>query len=86
MQQSEGRGIGTEVKGKFFTFFVDGKEFHIERPSITGGEIMDLAGIPREVGLLEVLEDGTQVQVLADQVIELEPGRRFKKAPRFVRG
>jgi hypothetical protein len=79
-------GIGTEVEGKFFTIFVDGKEFHLEQSTITGGEIMDLAGIPREVGLIQILEDGTQVQVQPDEVIELQPGRRFKKAPRFVRG
>lgn len=80
------QGIGTEVKGKFFTFFVDGKEFHVEKSTLTGGEIMDLAGIPREAGLIQILEDGTQAQVKAEEVIELEPGRRFKKAPRFVRG
>lgn len=79
-------GIGTEVRGKFFTFFVDGKEFHTEKSSLTGGEIMDVAGIPREVGLIQIFEDGTQAQVRADEVIELKPGRRFKKAPRFVRG
>jgi hypothetical protein len=75
-----------EVKGKFFTLFVDGQEFHIEQPSITGREIMALAGIPQETGLIEILEDGTQVQVNGDEVIDLRPGRRFKKAPRFVRG
>jgi hypothetical protein len=47
---------------------------------------MELAGIPREVGLLLILEDGTQEIVGADQIIELKPGRRFKKAPRFKRG
>ena len=83
---SNGQGIGTEVEGKFFTVIVDDKEFHIEESTITGGEIMDLAGIPREVGLIHVLEDGTQVQVGEDEVVELKPGRRFKKAPRFVRG
>jgi len=36
--------------------------------------------------LLLILEDGTQVQVGEDEVIELKPGRRFKKAPRFKRG
>lgn len=76
----------TETKGKFYTLFVDGQEYHVEQPTITGAEIMALAGIPLEVGLLEVLDDGTQVQVQPDQVIELKPGRRFKKAPRFVRG
>lgn len=80
------QAIGTEASGKFFTIFVDGKEFHLEQATITGGEIMDLAGIPREVGLILVQEDGTQVQVREDEVIELKPGRRFKKAPRFVRG
>ena len=75
-----------EIKGKFFTFFVDGQEFHVEEPTITGGEIMDLAGIPRELGLIEVQEDGTQVQVGENEIIELKPGRRFKKAPRFIRG
>ncbi len=83
---SDTQGIGTETEGKFFTLFVDGQEFHIEQPTITGGEIMDLAGIPREVGLIEIQENGTQVQVGEDEVIELKPGRRFKKAPRFVRG
>jgi hypothetical protein len=85
MEQQE-QGIGTEVKGKFFTLFVDGREFHIEKSSITAGEIMDLAGIPRDAGLIEVLEDGSQVQIKLDEVIDLQPGRRFKKAPRFVRG
>jgi len=82
----QAQGIGTEVQGKFFTIFVDGKELYLEQSTITGGEIMDLAGIPRDVGLILVEEDGTQVQIKADDVIELRPGRRFKKAPRFVRG
>jgi hypothetical protein len=85
MQQQD-QGIGTEIQGMFFTIFVDGKEFHLEQSMITGGEIMDLAGIPREVGLILILEDGTQIQVREDEVIELKPGRRFKKAPRFKRG
>ena len=83
---TNGQGIGTQTQGKFFTLLVDDKEFHIEESTITGGEIMDLAGISREVGLIHVLEDGTQVQVGEDEVVELKPGRRFKKAPRFVRG
>lgn len=84
--ENQTKGIGTEVEGKFFTIFVDGKEFHIEQATITGGEIMDMAGIPRSVGLILILEDGTQVQVGENESIELKPGRRFKKAPRFVRG
>lgn len=75
-----------EVKGKFFTFFVDGVEFHVDESTITAGEIMDLAGIPREVGLILIAEDGTQRKLDDDEVIELKPGRRLKKAPSFKRG
>ena len=75
-----------ETGGKFFTIFIDGKEYPVEKSEMTGAEIMDLGGIPRELGLILVLEDGTQVQVKEDEVVELKPGRRFKKAPRFVRG
>ncbi len=73
-------------RGKFFIFFVDDKEFRIEKESMLGGEIMDLASIPREVGLILIQEDGTQMQINADQIIHLKPGLRFKKAPHFRRG
>ncbi len=72
--------------GPFYTFFVDDREFHVDQATISGAQIMDLAGIPREVGLVLLLEDGTQRAFGADETIELEPGRRFKKAPRFKRG
>ena len=72
--------------GKFYTLFIEGTEYHVNEPELTGGQIMDLGGIPRDQGLLLVHEDGSQEPIRADQVIELEPGRRFKKAPRFVRG
>lgn len=81
------QAVKTPVEhGKFYTFFVDDREYHIHQETITGGEIMDMAGIPRETGLVLLNDDGTQRQVGADEVIELQPGRRFKKAPRFKRG
>ena len=83
---SEQKGIGQEIESKFYTFFVDGVEFHSEKPALTGLEIMTIAGIPPATGLLLIQEDGTQVQVAPNEIIELKPGRRFKKAPRFVRG
>jgi hypothetical protein len=75
----------TETR-KFFTVFIDGKEYQVEKSELTGAEIMALGGIPQEVGLILVEEDGTQVKVAPADTIELKPGRRFKKAPRFVRG
>jgi hypothetical protein len=75
-----------EQRGKVYTFFVDDREFQVHQPSITGARIMELAGIPVAVGLNVIEEDGTQRPVRPDEEIELKPGRRFKKAPRFKRG
>lgn len=77
----------TPAKGKFYTFFVDDKEFQTDQESLTCGQIMDLAGIQRSIGLIEVLEDGIEKTCPEDEVFTFEgPGRRFKKAPRFKRG
>ena len=75
-----------EASGKFYTFFVDGQELRSGEPTITVAQIKALAGVPADVPLIEVRDDGTQVQLADDESIELKPGRRFKKAPRFVRG
>lgn len=72
--------------GKFYTFFVDDKEYRSSQATLTGGEIMDLADIPRSDGLVLINDDGTQRPIGENDVVELEPGRRFKKAPRFKRG
>ena len=77
---------GDTQHGIPFIFFVDDREFTVHQSTITGSQIMDLAGIPQEVGLIEILADGTQQTVPADKVIELKPGQAFKKAPRFKRG
>lgn len=69
-----------------FTFFVDDRQFQVELETITGLEIMNLAGIPREVGILFIAEDGSQVSVSPEEVITLERCKHFKKAPRFRRG
>jgi hypothetical protein len=69
-----------------YTFMVDDHEFEVNTTTITGGEIMEKAGIPREVGLLLLLEDGTQRTVAIDEIISVETSHHFKKAPRFKRG
>jgi len=79
--------VDEKTKGKFFTFFVDDKEFHTEKSQLTGGEIMDIAGIPHATGIVQILDDGSQKQIGENEIIEFEgPGRRFKKSPKFKRG
>ncbi len=73
-------------EGPFYTVFIDDVELRFDHTPVTGRELMDAAGIPYATGLVLILEDGTQVPVGLDEEIDLKPGRRFKKAPRFKRG
>lgn len=75
-----------EDQGKFFTVEVDGTEYRFEEEQVTGAEIMAAAGIPVSVGMVQILDDGTQEPVSPDAVFDLKPGRRFKKRPKFRRG
>lgn len=69
-----------------FTFFVDKEQFRVREPELSGIEIMRLAGIPLDVGLLLCLADGTQRQVPPDERVHLAECERFRRAPRLKRG
>ena len=84
--ESSTKAEAPETAGPFYAVEVDGIEIRFDHTPVTGGEIMDAAGIPHNVGLVEILEDGTQRAVAVDEQIELKPGRRMKKRPRFKRG
>jgi len=73
--------------GRDFHYEVDGKTYASDHPRISGGEIMDAADIPREVGLIEILPDGMQRVVPADEILNLaQLEGKFKKCPTFQRG
>jgi hypothetical protein len=75
-----------KMKGKVYLVFVDGQDYEFDHSPVTGREIMDVAGIPYEVGLLLILEDGTQRPFGIDEEIDLKPGRSFIHKPNFKRG
>lgn len=72
--------------GARFVFDVDDVTYAHDRPRITGGEIMAMAGISLSDGLIQVLPDGSRKTVAADEVVQLVPGAQFKRRPRFKRG
>jgi hypothetical protein len=73
-------------EGRDFPFIVDGKEYLSLEPLITGAEIMQRAGIPPEVGLIEIQQDGTQRPVPPSEFVDLKRPHRFRHPPRFARG
>jgi hypothetical protein len=72
--------------GSRFVFDVDDITYEHDRPRITGGEIMAMAGISPSDGLIQVLPDGSRKTVAPDEVVRLVPGAQFKRRPRFKRG
>lgn len=68
------------------TVVIDETKFTIPRRQVSGAELMALAAIPPDVGLIRVQEDGLQELVGKDQLVELRPGERFRRAPHFARG
>jgi hypothetical protein len=69
-----------------FVFDVDDVTYEHDHPTITGGEIMSLAGISPNDGLIQILPDGTRKTVTPDETVHLVPGAQFKRRPRFKRG
>lgn len=88
-EQSTGgpeRGPTPDKAGARFVFDVDGVTYEHNRPKITGEEIMALADISLEEGLIQVLPDGSRQTVAPNAEVHLVPGAQFKRRPRFKRG
>jgi hypothetical protein len=69
-----------------FVFEVDDTPYEYDRPTITGAEIMAMAGISPNEGLIQILPDGTRKTITPDETVHLVPGAQFKRRPRFKRG
>jgi hypothetical protein len=78
--QSPGRG-----RAPFF-FEVDDVNYEYDHPLITGAEIMAIAGISPNDGLVQVLPDGSRKTVSPTEEVRLVPGIHFKRRPKFKRG
>lgn len=76
----------TEVKHKIFVFEVDDVEYTYDKPTISGAQIMTIAGINPTDGLVQILPDGSRKAIAPDETVELVPGAQFKRRPRFKRG
>lgn len=91
VQEPSGAEEGAKEKRSFCPVVIDEERFRFEHSPVTGGELMDAAGIPRSVGLLRILPDGTQEQFSEGDELELphageEPCGHFMKRVRFKRG
>lgn len=71
-----------------YCFIIDGEHIEAgEQSSVTPPDIRRIVGgIPPTLPIVQVLEDGKQVQLREDQVVALERCPKLRKLPRFRRG
>ena len=65
---------------------VEGTEHPWERDTITTAEIRTLGNLPVDQPVIQEMPDGTERTLAEDARIELQPGHRYGRAPRYKRG
>lgn len=65
---------------------VEGTEYPWEKSTVTTAEIRSLGKLPTDLPVVEEFPDGTERTLTENEVIELKPGHRYGRAPKFKRG
>ena len=78
--------IKDEQGGQKFYVNIEGTEYGWNSSTITVADIRNLGKIPADQTIVEEMPDGTERTLGAADVIELKPGHRYGRAPRYKRG
>jgi hypothetical protein len=65
---------------------IEGTEYEWEKETITTAELRSLGNLPIDLPVVEEFPDGTERTLSEGEVIELKPGHRYGRAPKFKRG
>lgn len=75
-----------ERAGKKYFINIEGHEYPWSEDAITVAQIRTLGSLPADQPVIEELPDGTERTLSETEVIDLKPGHRYGRAPRFKRG
>jgi hypothetical protein len=70
---------------KYYINF-EGTEYPWETSTITTAEIRSLGNLPADLPVIEEFPDGSERTLTENELIELKPGHRYGRAPKFKRG
>jgi hypothetical protein len=76
----------SDKDGQKFYIEIEGTEYPLTSGSLTTEQIRELGKIPADQPIVEENPDGTERTLRADETIQLKPGHRFGRAPRYKRG
>jgi hypothetical protein len=65
---------------------IEGTEYEWPKSTISVVEIRTLGGLPADLPVVQEFLDGTERTLAETDTIELQPGHRFGRAPRYKRG
>ncbi|MFH1882187.1 MAG: multiubiquitin domain-containing protein [Planctomycetota bacterium] len=75
-----------EHSGKKYFVNIEGTEYPWDKETITVAEIRALGNLPQNLPVVEEFPDGTERTLAEGEAVQLKPGHRFGRAPKFKRG
>jgi hypothetical protein len=72
------------VKKSFIN--IEGREYPWTKETITVSELKLVGRLPSRQQVVEEFPNGTERTLADDQMIQLKPGHRYGRAPKFKRG
>jgi hypothetical protein len=72
--------------GQKYFIDIEGHEYEWDNPTITVPEIRSLGKIPADQPIVQEAPDGTERTLAENEVVELKPGHRHGRAPKYKRG
>jgi hypothetical protein len=77
---------GSNNAGQKFFINIEGHEYEWPKSTITVPEIRTLGNIPNDQTIVVEDPEGTERTLAENEVIELKPGHRIGRAPKYKRG
>ncbi len=65
---------------------IEGTEYPWDHNTITVPEIRQLGNLPADQPVIEESPDGSERQLQENEIVELKPGHRYGRAPKYRRG
>lgn len=72
--------------GKKYFINIEETEYEWNDGTITVAEIRQLGNLPADQPVVEETPEGTERQLSDPDIIELKPGHRYGRAPKYKRG
>ena len=75
-----------EKTAKKYYANIEGAQYPRIKETMTGQEIKTLGNLPGDLPVVEEFPDGTERTIRDNEVVQLKPGHRYGRAPKFKRG